>query len=89
MVLSATTGELEIIQTALAEYNRILGDEARCFCTGYSKIGMDVCVRRMQVENVMARMKDRAQALREEPRPIALAHRPSATEALLAHRNAA
>ncbi len=55
----ATAEQLEIIRTALAEYVRLLRDQCRYSCSGYSEAGIDLCVRRMQVEDILWTLSQR------------------------------
>jgi hypothetical protein len=58
MTLNASLEELEIIRTALHEYRNNLRDRERGLCTGYSAAGIDLCVQRLNVENVIVKLEE-------------------------------
>jgi hypothetical protein len=58
MSLNATREELELIRIALREYSNGLRERARVACTGYSEAGMNLCVQRLNVENVLLKLDD-------------------------------
>ena len=70
MPLNATEEELEIIRTALHAYRNSLQDRARVYCTGHSATGIDLCVQRMHVENVMFKLNQLTSSSRLVPLPI-------------------
>ena len=58
MVLKLTQQEIDITRTALILYSRTLNEQSRPHCAGYSTTGIDLCVRRMNVEALVYRMEN-------------------------------
>ena len=83
MLLKTTPDDLEIIRTALTEYTRSLREQSRPFATGYSSTGIDLCVRRLQVEDLMLRLEERPPARNPIRMPVAVSSRPQENDALL------
>ena len=83
MLLKATPDDLEIIRAALTEYTRSLRDQSRPFASGYSETGITLCVRRLQVEDLMLRLEERPPARTPIRMPVAVSGRQHENEAAL------
>ena len=53
MVLMLSENEVSLIRTALARYSSSLRDEARVYGSGYSPTGIELCQRRMKVDDLI------------------------------------
>jgi hypothetical protein len=89
MPLNATREELDIIRIALREYRDGLRDRARVFCTGYSEAGMDLCVQRLNVENVIHKLDEFPFSSCQAPIPAPVPKRPNEMPSITEIRRAA
>jgi hypothetical protein len=72
MTLRLTDEEIDLIRDALVAYTKILNEQARPHCAGYSTEGIALCCRRMNVETLAVELAHRRSALPVTPDAMAL-----------------